>query len=606
MIIGTVGNFSIQYSISVLSIAVAFMTSVSDAVIDGQADLPEPQWAKNALIGTIFAGILTGLFVIGYAADVVGRRAALLLSLSMVVLGSIGCSVCPWGEAGSIYTVIAIFRFVTGFGVGGTYPAAFATVADGHDKDAKGQEEEGAAGAEHGAASQDLAISYLWQMPGSMAPYAVAWALLLMPSSLPNLTSIQFRTLMGVGIVPAAIVLVASWGKKEEGKGEQGEKGQQQLGLEGEHAVHGHSSSLLEHDSLSSGGPPVTAKMLEEGGAVAGAGAGAGAGAMPSQSHLQLQLQQGGDARQQQPQQKHSPLQLLRANPHFLWTLLGTAGSWMVYDFLYYLLALGTPQVLKAVWGSGVALSDVCWQTLVLGSLTIVGTVLTIPFLKRPGLGARWVNIWGFVLMALCFIALGLTFLYNGSNGLKFGLVCFTYFALSWGPSVGVHVLAATLYPRELRSTMFGLSAAGGKVGAVIGTFAFTPLVDSYGLPAVMWTLTCFSLAGIALSIFCLPKGDIPSALLLEPQQGGGLAALAKAAAGAGSGGGGSGYQAMPLQRNGSKGSRSSSRSISSSLLMLASGNAPAGAADVDVKDAGAEGGIALVPQQHGSSEHEQ
>ena len=41
------------------------------------------------------------------------------------------------------------------------------------------------------------------------------------------------------------------------------------------------------------------------------------------------------------------------------------------------------------------------------------------------------------------------------------------------GVNVSTYVLPTEAYPVEVRSTFFGLSAAMGKVGALLGTYAF-------------------------------------------------------------------------------------------------------------------------------------
>ena len=426
--VGAAGNFSIQYNIAVLSVAVAFMTAVDGKAADDDTGsaYPEPAWAKNSLLGTVFAGILTGLLTMGYVADAVGRRAGLLITNTLVVVGALATALASWGSASSVYTVVAVARFVVGFGVGGIYPTAFATVAEGEHGSGghSGVRDEEA----RRAASKAVGGAYLWQMPGAMAPYAVAWALLALPASTVALVSTQFRVLVAIGVVPVALVLWEAW----------------------------HTPP-----------PPASAAP------------------------------------------RQNPLAVVRATPQYLRRLIGTAGAWMLYDAGYYGTAIEIPNILTLIFGSGNTLADTCWQSLVVAGFGIPGTLLALWPLRKYG--ARWLNIWGFVVLAAAFAALAIAYYASpeGAKGVKFTLLCFISLALSWGPSVGVHVLATMLYPPEVRGTFISLSSMGGKLGGLIGTFIFEPIQSAAGLPAVLWVQVAFSIIGCILSITCLPS-DAP------------------------------------------------------------------------------------------------
>lgn len=89
---------------------------------------------------------------------------------------------------------------------------------------------------------------------------------------------------------------------------------------------------------------------------------------------------------------------------------------------------------------------------------------------------------------------------------LKFVIFCALTFALNTGPSTATFVLAASAYPTEVRGTFHGLSAACGKLGAVIGTFIYQPLSDAYGIASVLWLQTAFCIIGVLISVFFLPR----------------------------------------------------------------------------------------------------
>lgn len=201
------GNFSIQYNLSCAGIAVAIMRSCSDNVSSdckGGGDFPEPTWAKYVLMGTVFAGAVVGMLTMGYLGDALGRRKALALTLSLTVLGSLGSAILPWGSAEMVYGIIAACRFVLGVGVGGIYPLSATSCAESSKDD--------------GHQSKRVGWAFFWQVPGAMTPYLVALALFAVKGGdaqgmgggvgvVPGITSMQFRVIMGLGALPAAINL---------------------------------------------------------------------------------------------------------------------------------------------------------------------------------------------------------------------------------------------------------------------------------------------------------------------------------------------------------------------------------------------------------------
>lgn len=92
------------------------------------ADFPEKDWAKTALKGIVFAGAFCGMIAMGYIGDLLGRRVGMMMTLSLVVLGSLGSAASLWlphrlptastaGDAETVYLALTVLRFVLGFGV---------------------------------------------------------------------------------------------------------------------------------------------------------------------------------------------------------------------------------------------------------------------------------------------------------------------------------------------------------------------------------------------------------------------------------------------------------------------------------------------------------
>ena len=181
-----------------------------------------------------------------------------------------------------------------------------------------------------------------------------------------------------------------------------------------------------------------------------------------------------------------SPWAEVQANPRYWKTLIGTGGTWFLYDISYYGTAIFQPSILKSIFGQGETLFAISWQSLVIAAVGLPGVVAAIFCMHR--FGNKWLNIWGFLLVAALFAAMAITYHVDpdASNLLFIEFMALT-FALNFGPNVATYVLPAMAFPPQVRGTFHGLSAGSGKVGAVVGTFIYAPISDSFGVATVMW-----------------------------------------------------------------------------------------------------------------------
>ncbi|KAM0066956.1 Low affinity inorganic phosphate transporter 3 [Helianthus debilis subsp. tardiflorus] len=54
-----------------------------------------------------------------------------------------------------------------------------------------------------------------------------------------------------------------------------------------------------------------------------------------------------------------------------------------------------------------------------------------------------------------------------------------TFFFANFGPNATTFVVPAEIFPARLRSTCHGISAASGKLGAILGAFGFLYLAQN-------------------------------------------------------------------------------------------------------------------------------
>lgn len=188
--------------------------------------------------------------------------------------------------------------------------------------------------------------------------------------------------------------------------------------------------------------------------------------------------------------------------------LLGTAGSWFTLDVAYYGLGLNTGVILKTI---GYASSKNVYKSLY---NTAVGNLILVCAGSLPGywvsaatidtVGRKPVQLGGFIILTALFCILG--FAYNKiSDHAKLALYVLAQFFQNFGPNTTTFIVPGECFPTRYRSTAHGISAASGKVGAIIAQTCLGTLINhgcsadkpNCFLPHVMEIFALFMLLGI-------------------------------------------------------------------------------------------------------------
>ena len=197
------------------------------------------------------------------------------------------------------------------------------------------------------------------------------------------------------------------------------------------------------------------------------------------------------------------PCRVLRAHPELLGRLAGCGLSWGLYDFVYYGTSFNQVVITDEVFGKGEALFDNFWQNIVLTAMGLPGVVLAIGALLRWS-SLRLQGI-GFAALVLSCVALALAVSLDATERVKFALFCVLVFSLNWGPNVSTYCLPAEVFPTAVRSSCFGLSAAMGKLGALIGSASFKAILGAVGLDGVYYICAGVSLVGVLVTVVLIP-----------------------------------------------------------------------------------------------------
>lgn len=192
---------------------------------------------------------------------------------------------------------------------------------------------------------------------------------------------------------------------------------------------------------------------------------------------------------------------------HYLTTLLGTAGTWFVFDFAYYGNTISTPLIMRHIAPHADLIASTAMSLLVFAVAAFPGYVLAILTVDR--IGHKTLQILGFFMMGLAFLLIGVAPAISNVLWLFLLVYGISYFFAEFGPNTTTFLLSAELFPVNLRTTGHGFSAGTAKVGAFIGAFIFPVLLHILGLNRTLMVASLFSMVGLVLTMICIrePKG---------------------------------------------------------------------------------------------------
>jgi PHS family inorganic phosphate transporter-like MFS transporter len=128
--------------------------------------------------------------------------------------------------------------------------------------------------------------------------------------------------------------------------------------------------------------------------------------------------------------------------------------------------------------------------------LSVAGLVpgYWVAFLFIDSWGRKPIQLMGFIILTVTFIVMGFAFdkLTSSAAGTKafVFLYCLTNFFQNFGPNTTTFVVPGEAFPTRYRSTAHGISAASGKLGAIVSQVGFAQLRNIGGTDAFvdhMW-----------------------------------------------------------------------------------------------------------------------
>jgi PHS family inorganic phosphate transporter-like MFS transporter len=93
-------------------------------------------------------------------------------------------------------------------------------------------------------------------------------------------------------------------------------------------------------------------------------------------------------------------------------------------------------------------------------------------------------------------------------------------FFFNFGPNATTFIIPAEAFPSRVRGQAHGLSAAAGKMGAILSALLFNYLSSNViGLPNVLWIFFACNLLGAVATIFLIPETKDRDADLIDYEE---------------------------------------------------------------------------------------
>lgn len=442
IIVAGMGFFTDAYDLFCISLVTKLLGRIYYHVDGAEKPGSLPPNVSAAVNGVAFCGTLAGQLFFGWLGDKLGRKKVYGMTLLLMVICSVASGLSFGKSPKGVITTLCFFRFWLGFGIGGDYPLSATIMSEYANKKTRG-----------------AFIAAVFAMQGFGILAGGIFALIIsaafdaafkapaykddpIASTVPQ-ADYLWRIIVMVGALPAALTYY--WRMKM----------------------------------------PETARYT----------ALVAKNAKQAASDMSKVLQVDLEAEEQKIQELNQD----SANGYGLFSkeflrrhglhLLGTTSTWFLLDIAFYSQNLFQKDIFSAVgWIPSAktmnAIQEVFKiaraQTLIALCSTVPGYWFTVAFIDKIGRFA--IQLMGFFFMTVFMFALAIPYDHWTHKSNRIGFVVMyslTFFFANFGPNATTFVVPAEIFPARLRSTCHGISAASGKLGAIVGAFGFLYLAQS-------------------------------------------------------------------------------------------------------------------------------
>ncbi|KAJ6998094.1 hypothetical protein D5086_011467 [Populus alba] len=436
IIIAGMGFFTDAYDLFCISLVTKLLGRIYYHV-DGAAKPGSlPPNVAAAVNGVAFCGTLSGQLFFGWLGDKMGRKKVYGMTLMLMVICSVASGLSFSHDAKAVISTLCFFRFWLGFGIGGDYPLSATIMSEYANKKTRGAFI-AAVFAMQGFGILAGGIFAIIISSAFKARFdAPSYEVDAVASTVPQADYI-WRIIVMAGALPAALTYY--WRMK--------------------------MPETARYTAL-------VAKNAKQ-------------AATDMSRVLQVDLEAEEQKVEQLTEDKSNQFGLFTKkflHRHGL-HLLGTTTTWFLLDIAFYSQNLFQKDIFSAIgWIPKAqtmnAIDEVYRiaraQTLIALCSTVPGYWFTVAFIDRMGRFA--IQLMGFFFMTVFMFALAIPYNHWTHKDNRIGFVVMyslTFFFANFGPNATTFVVPAEIFPARLRSTCHGISAASGKLGAIVGAFGF-------------------------------------------------------------------------------------------------------------------------------------
>lgn len=186
--------------------------------------------------------------------------------------------------------------------------------------------------------------------------------------------------------------------------------------------------------------------------------------------------------------------------------LVGSAFGWLVWDITFYGNKLFQSQFISVIIGKDASVFDNLKWTFVNSSVAFAGYYFAAATIDKAWMGRMRMQLMGFFWIFVLFLAGGIWYhqliLPDLIQVFQF-IYFFSSFWGQWGPNATTWLIPSELFPTETRTFAHGISAAMGKVGALISGITLNLVTD----PADRFYISAgCGLAGLILTYMFIPN----------------------------------------------------------------------------------------------------
>ncbi|KAI7859702.1 phosphate:H+ symporter [Circinella umbellata] len=460
-IVSGIGFFTDAYDI----FAINLVSTMIGYVYWAENGNKTPHDVDTAIKVSCSVGTVIGQLLFGYLADRLGRKRMYGVELIIIIVGTVGQTLAGNGPAASFWAVITFWRIILGVGIGGDYPLSSVITSEFATTKRRGA-----------MMAAVFAMQGFGQVAASLVGLiATAAAQNAIHENQQNLDYV-WRVVIGIGAIPGVIALYYRLTIPETPRYTMDVEQKIEKGIR-------DAKAFIEYGAAAGDYSDNVAVARTETPAIIKA----------SWADFFHFFSQPRNARM----------------------LFGTAYSWFALDVAWYGLGLNNSIILKNIGFAGGddpynAVFRTCVGNIIINLLGSVPgywiTVFTVDYIGR-----KTIQIMGFTMLTIFFVILGFGYhaILSYSVPLFIVLYTLTQVFFNFGPNSTTFIVPGECYPTRYRSTAHGISAASGKIGAIVAQVGFGLLKDIGGdnawIDHLLQLFAFFMLTGI-FSSFLIPE----------------------------------------------------------------------------------------------------